>query len=137
MSQNNLFEKKSILERTKGLLTLAIFTIIVAAISLVVMDILVFPLTVFAINFTKIYTFLIKNIGFIVLILFVLFLIGRKIYLKKKNGLTEEEIGKYILHRLLYYFSVFLVIVILTAIIILFLYLILNNNYYFIYKFTN
>lgn len=137
MENQNLYKKKQIKDRAKEVFTLGIFTVLVALASTIIMDIIIYPLSVFAINNKPLYNFIIKDILKYLLIFFLLFLIIRKVRHLKINGLSNIEISKYLLQRPLYYTSTLMVIILASTIVILFIFFILNNNYFLLYKITN
>lgn len=133
----NLYEKTRLRNRFKDIVTLALFTLVVAVISLAVMNILVYPMTVFAVNHKNAFNFIIKDLAFFALIALLLALIGLKIYRLKKNGLEAKKIVRYMVLKPFYYLSIFFFFLVISAVLLLILYALFSNNYYLLYKILN
>lgn len=134
MSSSNHYESGKITYRSRELATLAIFTFVAALISAIVMDFTVFPLTIFAVKNTGLFTAIIKFI-----IIFILFALGlypiiRKIVSLKKNGFTAGAILTYLFKRSCFFISVFLVFIIISFVIIGLIYLLLYNNHLLLHR---
>jgi len=136
MYKNTLYEKNNTVNKIKELFILAMFTIVIAVISLVVMDILILPLSTFAINNKEIYNFIIKDVSVFLIIFLLFFLLLRKILGLHRDGLTKKEIAKYLFRRPFYYFSIFLFLLFSSAVIIFILYILLSFNNNLLHKFS-
>ena len=132
----NLYKNKPIKERIKEIFTLAVFTLVVAFISIVTMDILVYPISLVALKNKDFFNFLIGDLLFILIILFIIFLVAKKIYWLNKNGLSNREITRFLLFKPLYYLSTFFIILMASMFVIFFLFILLDKNQYLIYKLT-
>lgn len=134
MNDENLYRGRRLKERLGDFTTLAVFTVIVAALSVVVMDLLVYPMVIFAMRSTGAFTFLVKYLffGFFAgsAILFILLKIRRL----KKGGLANREIGRYLVSRPAYYLSSFFIILLSSVVVLTIIYLLLERNYYLLYK---
>ncbi len=136
MNHGNLYERGRLRDRAREMLVLALFIIAIAALSTLVMNLIVYPVTLFAINETKLFNFIMTDILALLVIIVVIFLIFRRIYNLRKNGLSIKEISRYMLTRPFYYLSAGVIFLIITSGVVLTVYAILSNNYYFLYMLT-
>ncbi len=136
MNQGNLYEKTRLGDRVREMLVLALFVIAIAALSTVVMNLIVYPITLFAVNNTGTFNFIMTDILAIVIITAVLLLLFRRVYTLRKNGLSVKEIARLMVSRPFYYVTTGLIFIVITAGVIVSVYAILNNNYYFLYMIT-
>lgn len=137
MNNSVNYEKRRYRDKTREILTLFIFTIGAGITSLVVMDLIILPLALFAIHKKEMFNYFIKDLMVVFIIIGALLLFARKIYGLVRDGYSIRETAKYLLSRPLGFLGSFLVIILLTALMILFLYLLLSFNNYQIYRFTN
>ena len=137
MKRNLFYEKRKYKDRVKEIFTLFLFTIVIAVISLVAMDILILPISIFAINQKSVFNYIIKDVLIAAVFTIIVILFLRKIYRLYKDGNSLKDIFKYLLLKPLSLFGSFLIIMLLTFIIIFLLYIILNFNNDQIYQFTN
>jgi nitrogen fixation/metabolism regulation signal transduction histidine kinase len=136
MNQHSHFEQKSNLSRIKELVTLTAFILIAALISIVVMDLLVLPLSLFAINQKSTFNFIIKDVSLFVILFIIILTLVFKVIRMQRDGLSPSQIAKYMLMRPLRAMFTFMLILVTGGIIIYILSLLLNFNYYRIYLFT-
>jgi hypothetical protein len=134
MNDENIYEKPRIKNRFRDLATLAGFTIAVAVLSVVVMDILVYPLAVAATRNTRAFTALIKYTIVILPVLAVIAVQARKIVIMRREGIPGKTIASLLAHKPLYHLAVFFIILTMTVIIACALYLLLSYNYYLLYR---
>jgi nitrogen fixation/metabolism regulation signal transduction histidine kinase len=136
MNQHSHFEQKSNLSRIKELITLTAFILIAALISIVVMDLLVLPLSLFAINHKSAFNFVIKDISVFVILFIIILTLVFKVIRMRRDGLSASRIVKYMLMRPLRAMLTFMLVLVTGGIVIYILSLLLNFNYYRIYLFT-
>jgi len=137
MNRSDLYERSRTGDRIRDLATLAIFTILAAVVSLVIMDVVIYPLTLFAVKNTEAYTFIFTDILIFVVLAVLLLLMIRKIRILKREGRSAGEIAAYLCVHPLQNVLVALFLIAVSVIIILFLYIILNQNNYMLYKLAN
>jgi hypothetical protein len=137
MNNEILYEKRRLRDRFKEMSTLAAFTLMVAIISLVIMNLLVYPVTVFAVRHTGAFNFIVKDLSLVAIIALLLFFIGLRIYRLRKEGLPASEIARYLLKKPFYYIAVFFFFIITSSVLVFLLYLLLSNNYYLLYRLSN
>ena len=137
MNSEHPYEKTRLRDRSRELLTLALFTVAIALISTVVMNLLVYPVSLFAIHRKEAFNIIIVNVSLYGLIGLLLFLLGRKVYRLRKDGLPPARILVYLLRRPAYYLGLFMVFLASSAVIAAFLYFLLSFNYYYLFKLTN
>ncbi len=129
------FEKKRYRDRMKEFMTLFVFTVGAAILSLVVMDLIILPLTIFAVSKKEVFNYIIKDLLINIIIISFVIIIIKKIYNYKNEGFPAIEVIKHFLLKPVNMLGTFVVIFLLTSAIILILYLILNINNYYIYRF--
>jgi hypothetical protein len=137
MNNELLYEKRRLRDRFREIATLAGFTIAVAVVSLILMNLLVFPVTIFAVNHTSAFNFIVKDLSIFGIFALLIFLIGLKIYRLRKEGVPVAEILRYLVKRPFYYLSIFFFFLITSSVLIFILYVMLSNNFYLLYKLTN
>jgi len=137
MYRNNLYENRRLKDRLKDLLILASFTVSVAVLSTAVMDIIVFPISLFAVEKKELFTIVVKDILFYMILAFLIFFLALKVLRLKKDGLGAMKIIRYLFFRPMYYLAVALFLLICTSIIGLLLYMLISNNFYLLYTITN
>jgi hypothetical protein len=137
MYNGNLYDKRRLRDRFKEIFTLAVFTLAVAAISVVVMNLLIYPLTVFAVNHKSTFNFIVKDLSIFIIVALFIFFIFLKIRNLRKDGLSAEEIIRYLIRKPFYYVSVFFFFILTSSVLVFLLYILLSNNYYLLYKITN
>ncbi len=121
-------------ERLREILTLAIFTVGAAVTSVVTMDIIVYPLTIFAVEKTEVFTELTRWSILVLALLYILFRILRRIYILATSGLTPLEFVRYLLGRPWSYVSLFLTILITTLLVTGIIAIILRYNSHLLYR---
>ncbi len=136
MSTPNLYEKSSLKERFRELAVLALFTAAIAGLCLIVMDIIILPLSIFAIKNSDTFTYIIQKATLLTIILTLLFFLIRRVIQLKKDGLSTGATIKYLLKRPFHYLGLFLIFIIISAIIILLLYMLLSYNDLLIHNIT-
>ncbi len=137
MNDNYPMESGSVRDRLKDIRTLFIFVILSAVIALITMDIIIFPLSLFAINFTDLFNFFIRDIIWIAIAALLLFLLIRRIYLLRKNDCSGGEIARHLIVKPLSSIAVTLAVIVVALVLIYAIYLLLHYNNYLIYKINN
>ena len=136
MNNESMLEKSRLRDRFKGISTLAAFTIAIAVISIVVMNLLTYPVTVFAVKYKNAFNYIFKYFIIIGLITLFAYLVLATVYRLKKGGLSSREIALHILRKPFYALSIALFIIAASTAIIALLYILFSNNYYLLYKIT-
>ena len=131
--RNNL-DNNSIVDKIKELILILIFTLISAAVAILLSDIIFFPITYYAVNNINIF-----NIAFIyVFIFFIITICSLLVFFKirslHRDGNSTGAIIKYIFLRPVQYLGFIFLSLILIGALIFILYMIFNYNYYLIYK---
>ena len=134
MYNGNPFEKTRLRDRFKDISTLAAFTLAVALISLVIMNILIYPLTIFAVKKKELFNYIITDLSLFAILIALIAMLSLKVYRLKKDGLDIKSILAYLVRRPFYYLSLFFFFALISSGIIFFLYVILSYNYYLLYK---
>ena len=134
---NNTYEKTRLKDKVKDILTLFIFIAISLIASLIVMDILIFPLALFSINNKIQFNYFIKHVTWITILALLTYLIIRRIYLFRKNGLAYNEIIKNLIAKPLKVLITILTFLIIDSLLIYLVYFLMSSNYYLLYKIIN
>lgn len=137
MNNEILYEKRRLRDRFREISTLAAFTLAVAVISLVIMNLLIYPVTVFAVNHTGAFNFIVKDLSIFAIIALLLFLFGLRIYRLRKEGIPASEIARYLVRKPFYYIAIFFFFILTSSALVFLLYLLLSNNYYLLYRLSN
>jgi hypothetical protein len=129
-----ILESSAPRERFKELASLALFTLIAAAGSIIIMDIITFPLTIFAINNKNGYNYIFKYSFIIILAVLLIYLVMNKFFKMKKDGFPVKSIILYIAKKPLSYLGTAFAMIFISAILIAVIYILLNVNYIFLSK---
>jgi hypothetical protein len=134
---NNLYEKTGLLNRLKesGVLFLFIFLSLLA--SLIIMNLIIYPLAFLSIKNKTLFTNIVKNLFWIIISAAIMFVLFKRIVLYRKNELTNIQILKKILLKPASFLLFLLLIIISIFILIIIINFILQKNYYLIYKILN
>jgi len=130
-------EQTSIKNRMRDILTLFAFVVMAAVAALVVMDILVLPVALFAVAKKTTFNFILGDLTWLFLIAVLGFLLVRLVLALRKDGLSPREIIGHILYRPFSALAVALMVMVSSAVLIGVIYLIFSYNNYFIYKLIN
>lgn len=137
MNTNDRFESSTAAEKLRNLGTLAVFSIIALFVSLIVMNSIAYPISVFAMNNTPLFNQLIIYGVTAAAVLFILIKTIRRTLSLKKSGLSAVQILFYFIKRPFYYTALSFGFLIISLLIIGVIYFILTYNYYFIHTITN
>ncbi len=137
MTMNNLYEKTGLKNRIKesGVLFLFIFLSLIA--SLIIMNLLIYPLVLFSIKNNGIFTYIVKNLFWLIIIASILYILVKRIIIYKKNELANIQIIKNIFIKPLSFLFFLLLLLVSIFVLIIVIYFILQKNYYLIYKIIN
>lgn len=133
-SVNNKLDSKSFGSRARDLVSISGFIIVAAIISTLLMDIIVFPLTMFAISDVPSFNNLIKLLFILVILFIVLYSIITIVSRLKKEGRDTRYIIIYLFRRPFYHIGLFFFILALCALIIAAIYLLFSSNYYYLHR---
>lgn len=131
------YEQKSIFQKTKEYFSLFIFVIIILLLAVFLSDIIVFPITMLAIEKEHLFTELFTTTILIFLILYLSLKFFTSVMFIKKYKLSFNEILNYFILNKLKSFIIFLVLLVFFSLITILTIKLLENNYYFIYKLLN
>jgi hypothetical protein len=121
-------------ERLREILTLALFTVGAAITAVVTMDIIVYPLTIFAVEKTELFTDLTKWAILALVLFYLLFRIIRRIIILARSGLTPLEFIRYLLGRPWSYISLFMTIMVTSLLVIGIIAIVLRYNSHLLYR---
>jgi hypothetical protein len=134
---NNIYEKIGLSNRLKESGSVFLFIFIALIASLIVMNILIFPIALFSINHKTIFTSIVKNLFWIIVIASLGYLLVKRIIFYKKNELPISQIIKNVILRPLSFILFLLLILMIIFILIILINYILQKNYYLLYSIIN
>lgn len=134
---SNMYEKGRLRDRFRDLATLAGFTVAVAIISLVAMDLIIYPATLFAVRRPGTFTAIFSSVLAATVIALLVAVPVRRIIRFRRDELPWPLIARYLLRRPLHYLALFCFFLLISTVIITILYLLLSNNYYLLYRITS
>lgn len=130
-------ERKKFKERMREGYVLFLFIFLSAIASIIVMDIIVLPITIFAVTKKETFLMIFGDFFWIVIAAFLIFLLIRRVIHLKKDGIPVKSIIAHITTRPLKVIAGLLIIIASGAGLIGILYLCMSYNSYFIYKLIN
>ena len=128
------YEGSGILERLREFRTLFIFIIASSAVSLLVMNLLSFPIALFAVTKPAVYTFAVKIFILVSIICFIIFRIIRRIQHTRDNGIPIVKAFSASIASKMRMLSSFLLVAVISIILIVLFYIILRYNYIILYE---
>ena len=137
MNMNNIYEKSGLTNRLKESGSIFLFIFIALISSLIIMNLLIFPVALFSINHNVIFTAIVKILFLVFIIGSIGYLLIKKIIFYKKNEFSNTEILKNIIIKPLSFLLFLFLILMIILIIILLINFILQKNYYLLYKIIN
>ncbi len=122
------FERSGILQRIKDLGLLALYTVISAFIALIFMDLIIYPVSSFALNRTGLFTFLFRYGILFFAAGSIIFFIAKKVKKYRKHGAGAAEIILALLKIPARTAAVFIFILLVSGVIIAALWFMLSIN---------
>lgn len=130
----NRYERESIKDRAKELSSLSFLTVIIAVISIFLMNMIVFPLSYFAVNNVTAFNIILKNISLLAVTGVIIMILAGKYKSLRRMGMDYTSILLYFLKRPVHYITMALFTIILFSLLIIIIYYLFSANYYLIYK---
>jgi hypothetical protein len=128
---------KLLLNKNSSLFDISLFIIVSAFVSILVMDIIVMPITVFAVEETDLFNSILqKTIMLTILVLFFWTIIARSLQMKK-SGYSGYKIFKTLSLKPFKFLGIGFYFIILIGILISILYLFFSLNNSFLYRIMN
>lgn len=134
---NNIYEKSGLINRLKESGSIFIFIFIALISSLIIMNILIFPIALFSVSQKAIFTSVVKNLFVITILASMAYFLTKKIIFYKKNELPNSQIIKKIILRPLSFLLFLFLLLMIILIIIIIINFILQKNYYLLYSIIN
>jgi hypothetical protein len=128
------YDGTGIFERLREFRTLFIFIIASSIISLIVMNILTFPIALFAVTDPHLFTVAVRMLALILIASFVVFMIIRRIRHSMVNGIPLLHAFSASLISKVKIFLSFLILAFISIILIAVFYYILSHNYKILYE---
>ena len=120
--------------KIKEIAAISFFTLLAAIASIFLADIIVYPLTGFAVKNVDIYNLIFENLLFILIIAFLIYSFIKKYKTLSEDGMNLKTILLYFTRRPLHYGGLFLSFIMISIILIAVLYILFSLNYYYLYK---
>lgn len=133
-SAKSKLDSKSFGSRAKELRTISIFTVLAALLSVALMDLIIFPLTMFAINDVPKFNFMIKLLFAFIVAAFLIMGLVSTVRSLRRNSHNTAYIILYLIKKPLYHLGLFLFILALSAILIAIIYFFFSLNYYYLHR---
>lgn len=130
----NTLESRTVRSKVREIVAISLFTIAAAVASIILADLMIFPLTHFAVRNVDIFNLLFKNLLLLIVFLFLCYTLVRRYRKLADEGLSARYILIYLLKRPFHYGGLFLSFVLISALMISVLYLLFSLNYYYLYK---
>lgn len=130
---NNL-ESRTIRSKVREITAISLFTIVAAASSILLADLIVFPLTHFAVNNVNIFNLIFKNLLLVLIIIILIYTLIKKYNKLAEEGLLTGPIILYFLKRPFHYIGLLFSFLFISIIMISVLYILFSLNYYYLYK---
>jgi len=121
----------------KEIINLTFFTIIIAIISTLIVDLTVYPISIFAVSMKGTFNSIVKFLFFPGILIYILLYIFYKVYNYRKNEIPGKIILKKILISPVKYFLISISTILLVSAIFGFLYFLFFGNYQLIFKLMN
>lgn len=136
MSKTHFEEKAPLTDRARSLVVLALFTLAISVIATLAMDILVLPVSLFAVKYTETFSLIIRKSILYSFIGICLFLLIRRIVQLNRAGLSWLETALHLTRRIGHYAGLTLIFLVISGIIIGFIYYLLSSNDLVIHNIT-
>jgi len=128
-NNNSMYENETFTSKLKGYFLLILYILSAALVTIVAIDILVFPITIFAVKKTTLFTSTVKALIKYGFLSYIILSITVNLIKNKKNGFNNREIVQVMILDPLKKVSMFLILLILTSAIIISLFNILSKNH--------
>ncbi len=133
-NDQNTLVSRSVKSKVKEITAISLFTILAAIASILLADLIVFPLTHFAVRRVDIFNFIFKNLLLIIILIILCYSFIKKYRKLKDEGLNARYIILYFLKRPAHYGSLIFSFIFISLLMITILYLLFSLNYYYLYK---
>ncbi|HOO71770.1 MAG TPA: hypothetical protein PK926_08400 [Spirochaetota bacterium] len=137
MSYDGPYEKDKLKHRFRELAILAGFTVSAALVSVLVMDLIAFPITLLAVRKTPLFNTIVIFIIFAVIAAGLIYPLIKKVISLLKNGMGAGKIAWYLVKKTGHYSALFIVFLGISGALILSLYFLLYNNHYLLHRALN
>lgn len=132
--ERNSYESGSIRGKMKEIFSISLFTLIAVLLSLLLSDIIFFPLAYYSVKNVDIFNIVFKYIGISSIIIVLITLLFFKVRIRHRNGESVKSIIIYIFLRPVQYMGFFLFVLLLLSLLILIIYFLFNSNYYHLHR---
>ena len=137
LGENTVLEKSRSSDRIRDVRNLTLFTLAIGAIAIISMDIIIYPITMFAIHSTKVFSVLVRYFSLAIIIFLIVGILARRIYFLHKNGLSAQKIVVMMLRAPLRHLASFFFALFAIALTCVIIYVLLNYNNAFLYHLSS
>jgi len=123
--------------RYNNFIMLFIFTIGLTLLSIVVNDLIIYPVAKFAIENSAIYTKIFINFLWITLVIILLFKLIQRVYKLKKGGMSFSHIIVNLISKQVLILPTFFLVIFMSIILLFLIYTLQLYNYYFLHRISN
>ena len=121
-------------DKIKEIAGIAILTVVASIVSIVISDLIIYPLTIFSMNNVDVFNSVFKFAVLFLLILFIAIKIYRSFKRLKNNNTSFGNIIAYFSIRPFHYITLFFALLIISSFLIFLIYFLYSLNYYYLYK---
>jgi len=137
MQGRTLFEKSRVVDRLKAAMTLGRFILAAALASVRLMDAVVSPIALLAVNDKPLFNIIVVWGIRLGIAGALVYLFARRIFALRRDGLSGSRIALPMLVRPLQASGLVLSLLVVSTAVIALIYILFSYNYYFIYKLSN
>ena len=137
MQGRTLFEKSRVVDRLKAAMTLCLFILASALASVLLMDAVVSPIALLAVNDKPLFNIIVVWGIRLGIAGALVYLFARRIFALRRDGLSGSRIALHMLVRPLQASGLVLSLLVVSTAVIAVIYILFSYNYYFIYKLSN
>jgi hypothetical protein len=134
VQSNSNNENRTLKDKIKEIAGIAILTVVASIVSIVISDLIIYPLTIFSMNNVDVFNSVFKFAVLFLLILFIAIKIYRSFKRLKNNNTSFGNIIAYFSIRPFHYITLFFALLIISSFLIFLIYFLYSLNYYYLYK---
>ena len=132
--EKNHLESGTIKGKMKELISISLFTLIAVFLSVLLADLIFFPLAYYSVRNVDIFDILFKYSAIFFISAVMLILLFLKVRTLHRNGKTVKSIIAYVFLRPFQYMGFFIFTLLLISLIIMVIYFLFSSNYYHLHR---
>lgn len=130
----NRFETGTLKGRMKEILSISFFALIAVFVSILLSDIIFFPIAYYSVRNVDIFNILFKYTGLSVISILMITLLYFKVRSLNRDGYTAGSIIIYVIRRPFQYLGFFIFVLLLISLLIILTYFLFSSNYYHLHR---